>query len=57
MITELTKAVLEKHGPCNLTIDNTGRFGIRRNENEDYRYWSFSFINCLIRLLAEEKKL
>lgn len=57
MINELIKAVLEKHGPIRLEIDNTGRFGVYRiNDPTTKTFWAFGLGSCLIRLLAEDKK-
>lgn len=56
MINELTKAVLDKHGPLHLEIDNTGRFGLsRKNDITQITFWAFSLGSCLIRMLAEPK--
>lgn len=56
MINELTKAVIEKHGPIRLVITKDGKFGIYRMEDQFTKaFWSFSLISCLIKMLAEEK--
>ena len=56
MITELTKAVIKKHGVLVLRVDETGRLGISRKEDkENLTFWSFSLANCLIRMLALAK--
>ena len=59
MITKLTKAVLKKHGPFTLVIDDNRRIGIKRigEDASAYRYWSFGLTNCLIRLLAENQQI
>ena len=55
MITKLVKAVLDKHGQFVLCIDVEDKIGIRKYNDPVFKYWSFGLINCLIRLLAEDK--
>lgn len=56
MITEITKAVIVKHGPLCLKIDSTGRFALSRlNDPEGKTHYAFSIGSVLIRMLAEEK--
>ena len=56
MITELTKAVIAKHGPLVLKVDTTGRFALSRlNDQEGKTHYAFSIGSVLIRMLAEPK--
>lgn len=55
MINELTKAVIEKHGPLFLVVDETGRFGLyRKNDKEKNIVYSYSIGSCLIAMLGKE---
>lgn len=57
MITELTKAIISKHGPFIMGIDDSDRFvvSLANGQAAPVQHRSFSIINCLIRLLAEDK--
>ena len=56
MITELTKAVIAKHGPLLLNIDSQGRIVLSRLHFPKGKVaCCFGLGSCLIKMLAEEK--
>lgn len=56
MITELTKAVIAKHGPLVLKVDTSGRLMLSRlNDPNKLTHYAFSIGSVLIRMLAEDK--
>lgn len=56
MITELTKAVIAKHGPLLLKIDDQGRFLLSRLHYPKAKVaCCFGLGSCLIKMLAEPK--
>lgn len=56
MITELTKAVIVKHGPLLLNIDSQGRIVLSRLHYPKAKVaCCFGLGSCLIKMLAEEK--
>ena len=56
MIDEIFKAVLKKHGPVVISVDDQGRYGIARKDDVVVKYHSFGLASSLIRLLVEDKK-
>lgn len=55
MINKLTEAVIDKHGPLVLIVDETGRYGLyRKNDPERNTVYSFSIGSCLIAMLGKE---